>query len=68
MAQPDATRRYAIRGGNEGKTRLDVLARVLLPTTTQLLDRVGLIAGMKCLDVGLWRRPRDDIDGPHRRA
>ena len=37
MAQPDATRRYAIRGGNEGKERLDVLARVLLPTTTQLL-------------------------------
>ena len=52
MAQPDATRRYAIRGGNEGKERLDVLARVLLPTTTQLLDHVGLIRGMKCLDIG----------------
>ena len=52
MAQPDATRRYAIRGGNEGKERLDVLARVLLPTTTQLLDHVGLIKGMKCLDIG----------------
>jgi ubiquinone/menaquinone biosynthesis C-methylase UbiE len=52
MAQPDATRSYAIRGGNEGKERLDVLARVLLPTTTQLLDRVGLIRGMKCLDIG----------------
>src|SRR5215468_11382711 len=52
MAQSDATRRYAIRGGNEGKERLDVLARVLLPTTTQLLDRVGLIRGMKCLDIG----------------
>jgi ubiquinone/menaquinone biosynthesis C-methylase UbiE len=52
MAQPDVTRRYAIRGGNEGKERLDVLARVLLPTTTQLLDRVGLIRGMKCLDMG----------------
>jgi ubiquinone/menaquinone biosynthesis C-methylase UbiE len=52
MARSDAAHRYAIRGGNEGKERLDVLARVLLPTTTQLLDRVGLITGMKCLDVG----------------
>ena len=52
MARPDAAPRYAIRGGNEGKERLDVLARVLLPTTAQLLDRVGLITGMKCLDVG----------------
>ena len=52
MARPDAAHRYAIRGGNEGKERLDVLARVLLPTTAQLLDRVGLITGMKCLDVG----------------
>ncbi len=52
MARPDAAHRYAIRGGNEGKERLDVLARVLLPTTAQLLDRVGLITGMNCLDVG----------------
>jgi ubiquinone/menaquinone biosynthesis C-methylase UbiE len=29
-----------------------VLARVLLPTTAQLLDHAGLIRGMKCLDVG----------------
>jgi ubiquinone/menaquinone biosynthesis C-methylase UbiE len=41
-----------MRGGKEGKKRLDVLARVMLPTTMQLLDRVGLIRGMKCLDVG----------------
>jgi ubiquinone/menaquinone biosynthesis C-methylase UbiE len=52
MARHDAAHRYAIRGGNEGKERLDVLARVLLPTTAQLLDRIGLITGMKCLDVG----------------
>jgi len=52
MARSDAAHRYAIRGGNEGKERLDVLARVLVPTTTQLLERVGLITGMKCLDVG----------------
>lgn len=52
MPQSDAPHPYAIRGGEEGKKRLDVLARVLLPTTAQLLDRAGLISGMKCLDVG----------------
>ena len=52
MARSDARQRYAIRGGKEGKERLDLLARVILPTTKQLLDRVGLIKGMKCLDVG----------------
>src|SRR5213080_4302867 len=52
MARSDASHRYAIRGGKEGKKRLDLLARVMLPTTMQLLDRVGLIRGMKCLDVG----------------
>jgi ubiquinone/menaquinone biosynthesis C-methylase UbiE len=52
MARSDTVHRYAIRGGNEGKERLDVLARVLLPTTTKLLKRVGVIRGMKCLDVG----------------
>jgi len=52
MARSDSPHRYAIRGGKEGKKRLDLLARVMLPTTMQLLDRVGLIRGMKCLDVG----------------
>jgi Methylase involved in ubiquinone/menaquinone biosynthesis len=52
MARPDAPHCYAIRGGKEGKKRLDLLARVTLPTTMQLLDRAGLIRGMKCLDVG----------------
>src|SRR5215831_20360196 len=52
MPRSDAQYCYAIRGGEEGKNRLDVLAQVLLPTTAQLLDRAGLIRGMKCLDVG----------------
>ena len=52
MARSDAPHRYAIRGGKEGKKRLDLLAHVMLPTTMQLFDRVGLIRGMKCLDVG----------------
>jgi len=52
MDQPETQHHYAIRGGKDGKNRLDLLARVLLPTTLQLLDRVGLSRGMKCLDVG----------------
>ena len=44
--------RYAIRGGKEGKERLNLLARVMLPTTSQLLKTVGFRKGMKCLDVG----------------
>jgi ubiquinone/menaquinone biosynthesis C-methylase UbiE len=43
---------YAIRGGREGKERLNLLARVMLPTTLQLLNAVGINRGMKCLDVG----------------
>src|SRR3954454_13288453 len=52
MTSSDSPHGYAIRGGEKGKKRLDLLAVVLLPTTIQLLDRVGLIRGMKCLDVG----------------
>lgn len=43
---------YVIRGGVEGRERLRVLARVMQPTTLALLDRVGIGAGMSCLDVG----------------
>jgi ubiquinone/menaquinone biosynthesis C-methylase UbiE len=43
---------YVIRGGKQGYDRLAVLARSLLPTTTALFDRVGLGAGMRCLDLG----------------
>lgn len=44
--------RYAIRGGKEGKERLNLLARVMLPTTSQLLKKVGFRKRMTCLDVG----------------
>ena len=44
--------RYIIRGGIEGRERLRVLARALHPTTSALLDRVGVQPGMSCLDVG----------------
>lgn len=43
---------YLIRGGSEGRERLRLLARVLQPTTAALLDRAGVAAGMRCLDVG----------------
>jgi SAM-dependent methyltransferase len=43
---------YAIAGGSAGKERLDVLARVLAPTTVALLDRVGIADGATCVDVG----------------
>ena len=43
---------YVIRGGLAGRERLRVLARVMQPTTSALLDRLGLSDGMRCLDVG----------------
>jgi SAM-dependent methyltransferase len=43
---------YAILGGPPGRERLRILARVLQPTTSALFDRLGVAAGMTCLDVG----------------
>ncbi len=43
---------YVIRGGVEGRERLRLLARVMRPTTLNLLARVGIEARMVCLDVG----------------
>lgn len=43
---------YIIRGGVEGRERLRVLARAMHPTTAALFDRVGVVPGMSCLDVG----------------
>jgi len=43
---------YVIRGGQEGKRRLEILARVMWPTTFQLLKRIGVCEGMFCLDLG----------------
>jgi len=44
--------RYIIRGGLEGKKRLEILARALWPTTARLLEEAGLAPGMTCLDLG----------------
>jgi SAM-dependent methyltransferase len=43
---------YLIRGGIEGRERLRVLSRVMRPATLALLERAGVAAGMRCLDVG----------------
>ncbi len=42
---------YAIRGGEEGARRLDLLARVMAPTTDAFLGGT-VAAGMTCLDIG----------------
>jgi ubiquinone/menaquinone biosynthesis C-methylase UbiE len=44
--------RYVIRGGRQGYDRLAVLARAWLPSTSALLDRVGVGPGMRCVDLG----------------
>jgi SAM-dependent methyltransferase len=46
------TSHYVIRGGMEGRERLRVLARVMSPTTDDLLDRVGIDPSAHCLDIG----------------
>jgi SAM-dependent methyltransferase len=43
---------YAIRGGEEGTRRLDLLSRVVGPTTESFLDAAGIAPGMICLDAG----------------
>jgi SAM-dependent methyltransferase len=43
---------YAIRGGIEGKRRLDLLAQTMAPTTKALLAEVGVSPGATCLDLG----------------
>jgi SAM-dependent methyltransferase len=41
-----------IRGGLAGRERLRVLARVTWPNTSALLERVGVAASSRCLDMG----------------
>jgi SAM-dependent methyltransferase len=43
---------YVIRGGIQGRERLRVISRVLHPTSTALLDRLGLRDGLVCADFG----------------
>lgn len=43
---------YIIRGGEAGRARLQVLSRVMRPTTLSFLNRAGIRPGMNCLEVG----------------
>jgi SAM-dependent methyltransferase len=43
---------YAIRGGIAGRERLRILARTLHADTSALFDRLGVGAGLHCLDAG----------------
>jgi ubiquinone/menaquinone biosynthesis C-methylase UbiE len=43
---------YAIRGGIAGRERLRMLARTMHASTSALFERVGVGAGLRCLDVG----------------
>src|SRR5438105_654507 len=43
---------YVIRGGHAGKRRLELLGRVMWPTTCHLLKRTGIGQSMTCLDLG----------------
>jgi SAM-dependent methyltransferase len=43
---------YLIRGGVQGRERLQLLGRIMRPTTISLLDRIGISEGMVCLDAG----------------
>ena len=49
---PNLEDHYVIRGGSDGRARLRVLGRVVGPTTDELLARLGVAAGWRCLDVG----------------
>jgi SAM-dependent methyltransferase len=47
-----ATEHYVFRGGDAGRERLRVLARVVAPSTGDLFARLGISDGWRCLDVG----------------
>ena len=45
-------RSYVLRGGDQAVPRLQLLARVMWPSTHALFNRIGIHRGMRCLDVG----------------
>jgi hypothetical protein len=46
------SKHYVIRGGIEERERLRILSRVMHASTSALLDRLDLCAGLTCLHVG----------------
>jgi ubiquinone/menaquinone biosynthesis C-methylase UbiE len=49
---PEQHESYVLRGGQAGAERLRLIDRIKWPTTEQLLNKAGLQAGMRVLDVG----------------
>jgi ubiquinone/menaquinone biosynthesis C-methylase UbiE len=49
---PEQPKSYVLRGGQAGAERLRLINRVKWPTTEQLLNKAGLRAGMRVLDLG----------------
>ena len=49
---PEQPESYVLRGGQAGAARLRLIDWVKWPTTERLLDRAGLRAGMRVLDLG----------------
>ena len=47
-----ASNEYIISGGEEGKSRLKILADVMHPYTKSLLETLGLTSGNAFLDLG----------------
>ena len=52
MAKAEELRTYINQGGEEGRSRLALISRVLAPATRALLDRFEPLNGMLALDVG----------------
>lgn len=52
MASVEELRSYMMKGGEEGRARLSVLARVMAPTTDRLLDRFEPLSGLRVIDAG----------------
>jgi 2-polyprenyl-3-methyl-5-hydroxy-6-metoxy-1,4-benzoquinol methylase len=52
MPKAEELSSYIIKGGEEGRARLSVLARVLAPTTEKLLDRFEPLSGLTVIDGG----------------
>ncbi len=52
MAGGEDLRSYIIKGGEEGRARLSVLARVLAPSTQALFDRFEPLQGLVAVDAG----------------
>jgi SAM-dependent methyltransferase len=50
MAKAEELGNYIIRGGDQGRARLSVIARALAPTTQALLDRVEPLQGLTVID------------------